>query len=274
MIQTKKFKLTTLAFLFALMLSGCTKSRNELVADRFLTLQAELDRIETSSQQLSAQNDDIEISLHHMVAEPDQLILDYTLTGSDEDILQSIICNSFHSNKNVSYTSMSTIGYTTEKNLKNTSIHYIVVCKADSTVLGKEDIGTNISLHFYSNTEQTSDLYIDCTIADIYEPKTTTMQQDINYTDGTFTFLSVTRHSCYSEITVTLDTPLNNFIFPQLYDSDGNSLGMLAADGEDTSSFWFMPFPEDSDSIQLEIAQAQKDGSYNALSDKTTISLH
>lgn len=272
MKYTKKINLIVLAIIFTLSLSGCTNDKQAALEARFTTLQTYFDNIETSSQQLSAQNDDITITIHHMVVEPDQLILDYTLSGSNEETLRSIGCSFYTDNKSTPSTTLAVLASITEKEGNNISIRDIAVCQCETNIFSKEDIGTNISLHFSSYNGEVSYLYITCKIADIYEPETISIQQVISYDGGSVTLLSVTQHACYSEITANMDTALDSFIFPQIYDCDGNVLNMLSGSGTNPSSFWYMPFPDDSDSIDIEISQMQADSSYKKLSDKINIS--
>lgn len=276
MKQAKKLFFTTLAISFALTLFGCSTKNQSTTEARFSTLQTQLNSITSSPQQLSAKNDDITVTLHHMIVEPDQLILNYTISGSDENLVQSIGCSPFITNKS-SFDSSSTttigIASSMEKSETTMLMHNIVICQCDSKIFSQNDVGSDISLRFSSYNEKMSALYIDGTITDIYTPNTINIYQELPYNGGSLTVLGLTQHSCYTEIITDLDVSLNEFIFPQLYDANGNQLDILAGNNTNHNSFWYMPFSQESDSIQLEVAQAQKDGSYKVLSDRIAVTL-
>lgn len=274
MKQAKKLFFITLAITFTLTLFSCSTKNQSTAEARFSTLQTQLNSITSSPQQLSAKNDDITVTLHHMIVEPNQLILNYTISGSDENLVQSIGCSPFITNKSsFDSSNPTTIGIASsmEKNGTTMLMHNIVVCQYDSKIFSQNDVGSDISLRFSSCNGKMSALYIDGTITDIYTPNTINICQELPYNGGSLTVLGLTQHSCYTEITADLDVSLNEFIFPQLYDANGNQLNILAGNSMDYSSFWYMPIPQDSDRLQLEVAQAQKDGSYKVLSDRIAV---
>lgn len=276
MLRTKKiFYICLYLTLLLLSFTSCSSIQNSQkeMTERLTILQSRLDTFENTVQETTAQNNDISVTIHHILIEPDQILLDYTISGSNNDMVRTTFFDFSTSTKNS--TNTSNIGLTAiESNSgQELTIHNIVVSKNESDIFDESDIGKTLSLRFASGSTQMSPLFLELEIADIYYPAKTKFHQEIPYNDGTFTLLNVTQHTCYNEVVVDMDTELTSFIFPCLYDSKGNVADMLGGEGEHPSIFWYMPVIYDFDRIQIQVVQAQPDGSYQPLGEKVEIPL-
>lgn len=264
-------------------LSGCGTSSTENQVTKELSAQEErltalLDNEPDAVQEVTAESENLSVTLHHVVVEPEQILVDYTvrgLSGKTYFAYFEMEDEETDGEENCYYV------FATDDGEES---HIMTAKRFDTDRFCTDDIGSeqNITFRFYGADEEKEawdgEVNAAIEVKNIFTPKEVELNREVSYDNGeksgVYQFLTYKQHLCYDELVVGELPDLDEFIMPAIYAADGKEQACYGTNqnGED-EVLVFEPLDREQDILRLAVTQYTESGKYEKISDTLEISI-